>query len=111
MGPTNLTSGIMSSEARRGRRAVILYEAHLLGIPALLHDLLVDRVTLGHPAAVSRRQSALAGDPARPLQGHPTQKLGGDELAPATPDLPDSLVGLTPVLSQSRIFLGFFQRS
>src|ERR687897_3412829 len=83
-----------------GVRAVILYEAALLGIPALLHDLLVDGVALGHPAPVPRRQSALAGDPARPLQGNPAEKLGGDELAPATSDLPYTLVGLTPVLAQ-----------
>src|ERR671913_762812 len=81
-------------------RAIILDEAVLLGVPALLHDLLVDRVTLGHPAAVSRRQSALAGDPARPLQGHPAEELGGDELTPAPSDLPDTLVGLPPVLAQ-----------
>jgi hypothetical protein len=42
----------------------------------------------------------LAGDPARPLQGHPTEELGGDELAPAPSDLPDALVGLPPVLAQ-----------
>src|ERR687890_1861861 len=83
-----------------GVRAVILYEAILLGVPALLHDLLVDGVTLGHPAPVPRGQSALAGDPARPLQGHPAEYLGEDELAPSTSDLPNTLVRVPPVLAQ-----------
>src|SRR5215207_10725287 len=81
-------------------RAIILDEAVLLGVPALLHDLLVDSVALGHPAPIPRRQSALAGDPASPLQGNPAEELGGDEVAPAPSHLPDALVGLTPVLAQ-----------
>src|SRR5215211_7606430 len=83
-----------------GVRAIVLYETLLLGVPTLLHDFLVDGVALGLPAPVPRRQSALAGDPARPLQGHPAEEFGGDELAPAPSHFPDALVWLPPVLAQ-----------
>src|SRR5215211_4215522 len=93
-----------ATQLRRDRKSTRLNSSHTeiytLSLHDALHDLLVDGVALGHPAPVPRRQSALAGDPARPLQGHPAEELRGDELAPASSDLPDALVGLTPVLAQ-----------
>src|SRR5215212_11182690 len=98
--PDELREGHEEERGVEGVRAIVLDEAFLRRVPALLHDLLVDPVPLGDPTSVTRGQPSLTRDAPRPLQGDPAHDLGGNELPPAAPDLPDPLVRFLPVFAE-----------
>src|SRR5215207_2359999 len=98
--PDELREGHEEERGVESVRAVVLDEAFLRRVPALLHDLLVDPVPLGDPTSVTRGQPSLTRDAPRPLQGDPAHDLGGNELPPAAPDLPDPLVRFLPVFAE-----------
>ena len=76
----------------------MLYEGAALRVPAALRDLPVDRVPGRHPADDVGGQSPLAGNAYGALDRHPAHQPGVGELPPAAAHLPESLVGLVPVL-------------
>src|SRR5215211_5845882 len=96
-GTDELHQGHEKERSVEGVGTVVLDEAVLLPVPALFHDLLVDHVPLRHPASVSRREPALAGDAPRALEGDPAHDLRRDELPLSAADLPDTMVRILPV--------------
>ena len=71
-----------------------------LAVPAgVLHEAVGGRGELA-PALDRRRQAAVAGQAARPVEGHPGHQRGVGKALPGAADLPHPLVRLLPVLGQ-----------
>ena len=79
---------------------VVLGERADLGVPAALHDLVVDGVAFGHPAGEVGGPAALGRQPDRAVQRDPGLEPAVGEVLLAAAGLPDPLVGLVPVLAQ-----------
>jgi hypothetical protein len=74
--------------------------ACVLGVPALLHDLVVDAVAFGGPALHVRRAAPARGHPSGPVERDPGLEPSVSEVPAAPARFPDAFVRLVPVVAQ-----------
>jgi hypothetical protein len=75
---------------------VVLGERPAFPVPTVVHDLGVDPVALGDPAA---EVGGAAGEADHAVKRHPALKAAVGEVLAAAAGLPDALIGLVPVLA------------
>jgi len=78
------------------RRSVGLNEAAEAGVEAARADLIVNRLAQRAPSGQRPGESGGFHRPDAPVQCDPGHHLGVDEVAGASPDLPDTFVGALP---------------
>src|SRR6185437_16460471 len=82
------------------RVVVVLYEGVPIGIPAALHDLLVDGISLADPAIQRRRSAAFGRETDRAVKRHPGHHPAVCEVFGTTAGLPDAGIRLVPIVRQ-----------
>ena len=79
---------------------VVLDEGLNLLVVAALHDLVVDAIARLTPAQLMGREATFPRDPDGAVKGDPAHHLGVDEVLVAAAGLPNTCVGLIPVVRE-----------